>query len=260
MARNGVVSRIAYYAALGMWLAMVPAAAAPADDRAVCANATGDAAITACASAIASAHVGDYARAVADFTEVIRLDPKNADAFYDRGRASHAQGGPGSAMADYSEAIHLDPQAPEPFYNRGIGYFELGYFAEAADDLLRAEDLADDPYAMLWRFLARGRLGQDGAPELAANALWLKRKDWPYPVIEFYLGRRTLADMRSAAERHNEQCEAEVYAGLWLAWRSAAGTARAALLRAADACPRASNEYGAAVAELNRLPVIHEQE
>jgi hypothetical protein len=36
----------------------------------------------------------------------------------------------------------------------------------------------------------------------------LKSKGWPYAVIEFYLGRRTLDSMRDAASKPDEKCEA----------------------------------------------------
>ena len=68
---------------------------------------------------------------------------------------------------------------------------------------------------MLWRYLARGRLKQDGAAELSAYAAQLKSKDWPYAVIDFYLGRRTLAEMRSAAAKPDQKCEAEFYIAEW---------------------------------------------
>jgi lipoprotein NlpI len=196
---------------------------------------------------------GDSGRTAADFTEVIRLDPNSAYAFFTRGMARGANGDDHGAIADYSEAVRHDPNLSAAFYNRGLGYFRMGYFVEAADDLRRANDLTDAAYPMLWRFLARGRLGQAGAAELSANAAHLQTREWPYPVIDFYLGRRTLAQMLSAAETPDQKCEAEFYAGAWLAWRSAAGAARAALQRAADACPKTFAEYAGAVAELKRL-------
>jgi hypothetical protein len=45
---------------------------------------------------------------------------------------------------------------------RGRWFFYNGDFEQAAADLLRANDLKDDAYVMLWRYLARGRLGHDG--------------------------------------------------------------------------------------------------
>jgi len=41
-------------------------------------------------------------------------------------------------------------------------FFYNGDFEKAAADLLRVNDLNDDAYAMLWRYLALGHMGQDG--------------------------------------------------------------------------------------------------
>jgi lipoprotein NlpI len=156
------------------------------------------------------------------------------------------------AIADYNEATGLNPK--ELSYRfRGYFYFYMGDFAAAAADLLHANDLADNAYAMLWRYLARGHLKQDGAPELGVNAARLKNKDWPYAVIDFYLGRRSLAEMRAAAGKPDEKCGAEFYIGEWHLLRGSKANARAALLAAADTCPKTFIEYIGAVAELKRL-------
>jgi hypothetical protein len=53
---------------------------------------------------------------------------------------------------------------------RGRWLFYHGDFEKAAADLLRAHDLRDDAYTMLWLYLARAHMGQDGAAELSASA------------------------------------------------------------------------------------------
>ncbi len=58
-------------------------------------------------------------RAPADSTEAIRLDPKNAMAYYNRGRAWYAKGEYDRAIADSTEAIRLDPKNAMAYYNRG---------------------------------------------------------------------------------------------------------------------------------------------
>ena len=51
-----------------------------------------------------------YDKAIADFTEAIRLDPKDADAYCNRARAYYSKGEYDKAIADYSEAIRLNPK------------------------------------------------------------------------------------------------------------------------------------------------------
>ena len=52
---------------------------------------------------------GEYDRAISDFTEAIRLDPKLASAYYNRGIAYENKGEHDKAIADYTEAIRLEP-------------------------------------------------------------------------------------------------------------------------------------------------------
>ena len=49
----------------------------------------------------------DYDRAIADYTDAIRLDPKNDTAYDRRGDAYRAKGDFDHAIADYGEAIRL---------------------------------------------------------------------------------------------------------------------------------------------------------
>jgi len=140
------------------------------------------------------------------------------------------------------------------FNNRGKLFFYNGDFEKAAADLLRVNDLNDDAYAMLWRYLALSHMGQDGAAELSANATRLRTKDWPYAVIDFYLGRRSLDEMRTAAAAAaNDKCESAFYVGEWQLLRGNKAESKASLQIAADTCPRTFIEYHGAISELRRL-------
>jgi lipoprotein NlpI len=81
----------------------------------------------------------------------------------------------------------------------------------------------------------------------------LKTKDWPYAVIDFYLGRRSLEEMRAAAEKPGQKCEVEFYVGEWHLLRGNSAEARSAVKVATDICPKSLIEYVGAVAELKRL-------
>src|SRR5437588_5235019 len=88
-----------------------PSVAAQADDYRTCARASGEVAISACTRAIASrgskgrdlarlfynrgveySRKSDLDRAIADFSEAIRLDPKDAATYNGRGLAYEAKG------------------------------------------------------------------------------------------------------------------------------------------------------------------------
>ena len=195
----------------------------------------------------------DYDRAIADYDEAIRRYPTYAEAFDQRGHAWQTKGNLDRAIADFGQAIKIDPKHIDALNSRGRAYFYKGDFAAAAADLLNSSKLTDDPYTVLWRFLARTRAGQDATSELSENAARLKNKNWPYAVIEFYLGKRSLEAMREAATNPNEKCEADFYAGEWHLMHGNKADARSGLQAAADACPKSFYEYFGAVAELKRL-------
>ena len=69
---------------------------------------------------------GDHDRAIADYTEAIRLDPKYACAYNNRGLAWRAKGDHDRAIADYTEAIRLDPKYAVAYYNRGRAWRRQG--------------------------------------------------------------------------------------------------------------------------------------
>jgi tetratricopeptide (TPR) repeat protein len=51
----------------------------------------------------------DYNRAIAKYTEAIRLDPNQAGALYWRGQAKRMKGDASGGAADISRAKQLDP-------------------------------------------------------------------------------------------------------------------------------------------------------
>jgi lipoprotein NlpI len=106
---------------------------------------------------------------------------------------------------------------------------------------------------VIWGYLARERMGEDGMAELEAKAAQLKSTDWPYPVIELYLGRRSPADVLLVASKAEERCEAQFYNGEWHLLRGNRAAAATALKAAADICPKSFFEYEGALAELKRL-------
>ncbi len=56
----------------------------------------------------------NHDRAIADFNEAIRLNPKYTFAFNNRGNAYDAKNDHDRAIADYTEAIRLDPKYHTP--------------------------------------------------------------------------------------------------------------------------------------------------
>jgi tetratricopeptide (TPR) repeat protein len=195
----------------------------------------------------------EYDSAIQNYTQAIERDPKFTTAFVNRASAYRGKGDFDRAIGDYTEAIRVAPKSAAAFANRGYSHFYRGDFPAAARDLLRANDLADDVDSMLWRFLARSRMGQDGVEELRANAERLKNKEWSQNVIDLLLGRRSLAEVRASAGKPDEKCKVEFYSGQLHLLRDARTDAATALRAAADICPKNLIEYEGAMAELKRL-------
>jgi hypothetical protein len=89
----------------------------------------------------APAHIdaGDYDSAIADYTEVIRLDPKNANGYFGRAWAYRAKREYDSAIADYSEVIRLYPKNSALTYSwRGQAYRQKEDYDSAIADFTEA--------------------------------------------------------------------------------------------------------------------------
>lgn len=200
---------------------------------------------------------GEYDRAIADYNRAIALKPKDAKAYSNRAGAYEAKGDFEKAAADRAKAVELDPKNAGTFTSlMTLGYakFSIGDFKGASGDFQRALETKDDIYAMLFRYLARARAGETPvAAELEANAGRLQNKEWPYAVIELYLGTRSPELTLSAAVKPDQQCEAQFYSGEWHILGNRPGEAEALLRKAAEACPKDFIEYNAALAELKRL-------
>jgi tetratricopeptide (TPR) repeat protein len=195
----------------------------------------------------------DYGRAITDFSAAIRLSPKQALGFFNRGYVYAVQGNTDHAIPDLSEAIRLDSSYTKSFLWRGYVNSNLGNYDAAASDLGRVLVASDDAYAALWYFLANWRVGKQSAMALEVFASKLKPAEWPYPVVQLFLGRKAPDQVLAAAGKPNEPCEAQFYIGAWHALRGERAAAAAPLKAAVDSCPKWFAEYHGAQVELKRL-------
>ena len=76
----------------------------------------------------------NYAQAIDDFNEAIRLVPDNANAFNNRGVAYRNMGDLDRALADYDQAIRIKPDYVAAFYNRGLVLADKREYGKAISD------------------------------------------------------------------------------------------------------------------------------
>jgi tetratricopeptide (TPR) repeat protein len=81
---------------------------------------------------------GRYDRAIADYTEAIRLDPKFTRVYVNRATAYNAKGDRDTALADSDEALRLDPRSAAAYNERGAAYSAKGDPDRAIADYTRA--------------------------------------------------------------------------------------------------------------------------
>ncbi len=194
--------------------------------------------------------------AIADYDTTIRLNPSYIVAHNNRGLAYQAKGDMEKAFADYARSIEIDPHHPVAYRLRGFANFDLGKFDTAAADFASA--VQQEPAGArqaFWLYLARTRAGAKGDPaaELRLNATRLNQTEWPYPVVELFLGNRDPEATLAAAQGVKERCEAQFYVGEWYVLRRDRAAAINALNAALKACPTHLIENAGAQAELKRL-------
>ena len=85
--------------------------------------------------AIAYAKKGNFDNAIADDTEVIRLNPRQYMAWNHRGSVFESKGQLDPAIADFTQAITIVPEMSVARFNRAEAYSKKGDYATAIDDL-----------------------------------------------------------------------------------------------------------------------------
>jgi len=250
--------------------------AAAADDRETCAKAWGDTAIAACTRAIGSPRFKDrdlvrlyynrgieydekrdYDRAIADYNEVIHLDPIYAKAYCDRGNAWRNKGDLDRAIADYNEAIRLDPKDAGCYKNRGVANLYAGSLSKALADLNQASELKPkDAYTALWLDVVNKRSNLPSHLPQAIAQLDMTR--WPAPVIRLFLGQMTPDAALAAADDPNAMikqrvCEASFFSGELRLMQGTKENAAHLFRLAATDCPKTLIVWSAANAELKAL-------
>ena len=101
--------------------------------------------------------VADIDEAITDLDEAIRLDPENANAWYNRGAAKSLLERYEEAITDFGETLRIDPKNANAWYNRGLQKINLNRYEEAITDLDEAIRLdPDDKGVLASAYINRG--------------------------------------------------------------------------------------------------------
>jgi len=161
--------------------------------------------------------IGEYARAIQDYSESINIEPHDAKPFNNRGVAYQRTGEYDRAIADFDAAISIDPNYVNAFANRGETYQKKGEFTLALKDFDDAIRLRPE-LAVLWneRCWTRAVIGELQAaladcneamrlePSGAAatfdsrGLIYLKMGEWKLAVADFSSALRLDPKLASA--------------------------------------------------------------
>ncbi|MBW4572721.1 MAG: tetratricopeptide repeat protein [Tolypothrix carrinoi HA7290-LM1] len=112
---------------------------------------------------------GNYASAIEDLNQVLQINPKIAEAYYNRGLAQNILGNHQLAIEDYTKAIRINSKFVEAYRNRGISNSTLGNYPRAIEDYNTALSL-DPSLSEAYILLAKAYSSQKKF-KLALNAL-----------------------------------------------------------------------------------------
>jgi lipoprotein NlpI len=201
---------------------------------------------------------GDADAAIADFDAAIKRDPRLGSAYFNRANAYAAKGEADRAIADYSMAVKYDRRNVNAYIARGALHLASGAAAKARGDMALAARLdRKNAYAVLWQDIAERRAKQKGV--LARGARGLDMKAWPAPVLRLFSGEIKQDAVLSAADdadptlKQAHTCEANFYGGQYALIEGQRDEAQKLFETAAKDCPHGFLEGIAATAELKGL-------
>ncbi len=84
---------------------------------------------------------GRYDQAIKDFSEALKLKPKDPTLITYRGVAYYAKGQNDLAMKEFNQALEIDPKFGKAYYQRGMIYENQQKYEQAVAELKKAKSL-----------------------------------------------------------------------------------------------------------------------
>lgn len=144
---------------------------------------------------------GKYVQAIQDLNRVVEAQPeinaKTVSYVHQRGLTYLYAGDYARAIADFKQVGKIFPW---DVHREGLAHFYMGDFQAAEKDFDHGGQFI---YSDIWAYLAAKRAGERGVNKLAQINRSNPLKDWPGPVVHFYLGSINAAQLLNAA-RHDD--------------------------------------------------------
>jgi lipoprotein NlpI len=184
----------------------------------------------------------DHAKAVADYSEVIKLTPDAAGLYQRRGTEHFKLGNIKESIADFDKFISLAPGQEPHHWQRGISYYYAGRFEEGRKQFESHQTVnQNDVENAVWHFLCIAR--KDGVDKARAALIKIE-SDRRVPMMQIYAlyaGKGTVSDVMDAVRAGNpgagelnfRQFYANLYLGLYYEVTGEAKAAKEHITKAA---------------------------
>lgn len=208
-------------------------------------------------------YLGEWDKAKADIDKALQINPDNSWAVSDKAWMEWSQGaGDGDkAMADADKALLLSPGNYGALRLKAMIELSRKEYSAAGDDMAAAvAGVSDYYYGVLWLHIVRSHARVDDREELARNTAKLDLTVWPGPVMSYYMGKITKAQLLSQVETADpaqtliRKCESTFYIGEDELAKGHLAEATTLFRRAQEICPGPYIEHTGAREELKMMP------
>ncbi len=196
----------------------------------------------------------------ADFNKSLQIDPNASSTYRGRAWAEWEQDNGDKAMADAGKALQLNPESTSALQLEAQIYLSRGDFWSAQNNLQKAVALEPkEPYYVLWRHIALAHGFIDDHEDFAHNTAALDFQHWPGPILSYYLGKITRAQLLAQVDTPDRartlvrKCESSFYIGEHDLAKHRTVAATALFRQAINFCPVTYIEYTGARMELELL-------
>ncbi len=207
----------------------------------------------------------DLAGAIADYSRVIEINPRNGEAWSSRAYIKTTQGDTLGSISDCTQALEIDPNNNDAYFRRAIAREIRGDYSGAISDyehvLALKHDEAD--YPRIYRETLLMALGRDREDYSKTASVWRAR--WTKTIAQFLAGRMTEKSFLAAARKSDlepaigQKCEAQYYIGMMRLANGDKAGARDAFQKSRAIALKDYDEYQFSGAELSRLTTVAQQ-